>query len=921
MGEIDPEREAVLLLSKDGIWESKAVAAYRSDGRLIHITFSDDTVLRYGVGRVSILRDPVSIPLDPDERIFVRGSMWTSRVELRRFEGPGGGWLRVSYTTMKAGRKHLLYPESEVRIVRNPVASTRAVNTLEYWRKLVSFLPEDDALRWPYAVLKAPHHDSALARYLTAGTIDRAEPAAPLIAPYSSNLSQHQALETALTNPVSVIEGPPGTGKTQTILNIVASVVTAGMSVGVVSFNNAAVDNVRTKLEEEGIGFIAANLGRKAKKEEFFDREAVRNRQIYEYLSGPPEQMPSMDEVTECGRRLRELQFTERWLRQLEQELDAYRLEFRHFQSHLDRQVLPEMKQIPLLQKSSGRILDYLAETQFGHLDEGTFQRLARRISGYFKYGSTKDVDPTDTEVVLRLQKAFYVRKLSELQGRITKARDRLAKDKFEDLAQNYKRLSTALLHAHLQERFAARPRRTFTAESYKESAEFREFISDCPVILSTCHSLRSSIPKDFLLDYLIIDEASQVNLLAAGLSLASCRNLVVVGDLNQLQHIADTTACKAAGPAPIQAYDYEQHNILSSLVELYGDDLPSTLLQEHYRCHPAIIGFCNRKFYGNRLIPYTSSLESDRPLIVVRTAEGNHMREHWEGGRSNQREIDVIDREVIPTHCVGTPKSEIGVTTPYRIQANKAGHILDAAIEADTVHKFQGRAKDIVIMTTVLDESKQGNMGVKFVDDPKLVNVALSRARKRFILVTNNGLLPRSRNLRNLIEYIRYYDPAHEVEDSQVISVFDLLYREYSDRLRTLSHRLQEKTRFKSENIAWTLLNDILGEKQYSDLHVVCQVRVRDMLPDLNRLSTEEAKYVKHRSSFDFLVYNSITNKPVLAIEVDGFKYHENKPEQLVRDHLKDLICGKYELPILRLPTTGSDEERLIRQKLDEVH
>ena len=49
--------------------------------------------------------------------------------------------------------------------------------------------------------------------------------------------------------------------------------------------------------------------------------------------------------------------------------------------------------------------------------------------------------------------------------------------------------------------------------------------------------------------------------------------------------------------------------------------------------------------------------------------------------------------------------------------------------VDADTVHKFQGRQKEVVILTTVLDETWRGRTGLRFVDDPQLINVAVSRA------------------------------------------------------------------------------------------------------------------------------------------------------------------------------------------------
>ena len=73
-------------------------------------------------------------------------------------------------------------------------------------------------------------------------------------------------MATCLSHTVSVIDGPPGTGKTQTILNLIANIIaTPGVSVGVVSFSNSAVDNVREKLVEEGFGYVVAGLGRHKK--------------------------------------------------------------------------------------------------------------------------------------------------------------------------------------------------------------------------------------------------------------------------------------------------------------------------------------------------------------------------------------------------------------------------------------------------------------------------------------------------------------------------------------------------------------------------------------------------------------------------------------------------------------------------------
>jgi hypothetical protein len=72
-----------------------------------------------------------------------------------------------------------------------------------------------------------------------------------------------------------------------------------------------------------------------------------------------------------------------------------------------------------------------------------------------------------------------------------------------------------------------------------------------------------------------------------------------------------------------------------------------------------------------------------------------------------------------------------------------------------------------------------------------------------------------------------------------------------------------------------------MLAEQQYAHLTVSPQVLLRNLFPDV----------VQHRASVDFVVYNRVTSEPLLAIEVDGFAFHENNPDQLARDRHKNDI------------------------------
>ncbi|MFF2844152.1 AAA domain-containing protein [Paenarthrobacter sp. NPDC057981] len=916
---INPRREAILIRTRQQnglVDKTPEVAEYRTAGAYTYVTFGSEKRYRYSSDKVIILGNPAPVLLQPQDAVTIHGKVVEGVTELLRFESPQGTWWRA-FHTVASGPGYQTCRDNEIAISRPSAEELKAQAILDYWREISSKLREDDPLRRQYENFNSVPQGSALDLYLRGQAQDSVRMAQePPILPFSSNISQREALMKGLSNRISVIDGPPGTGKTQTILNLVANIVAApGRTVGIVSFNNAAVENVRDKLAEEGFGYIVADLRRKEKMDEFFVGQKTRNADVDHFVSRAPGEAPTADKAADLDRRLRVLQETARNLARMRHELEAFKLERRHFLRQPERPGSLGPAGVASLPGSSSRILEFLAETSPVPVDEGPLRRFFRRIKLRLRYGQLGSVDSRATDVVLSLQRAYYDKKIAELEQGMDQAEAILADGDHRRLEEEHRLTSRQMLDASLHLRYARTRRRIYTESNYK--TDFAEFTSDYPVVLSTCHSLRRNVPVGKFLDYLIIDEASQVDLLAAGLALSCARNVIVVGDLQQLQHIADEKASRHSSRAPSPNVDYTRHNILSSIIQQFGAYLPRTMLREHYRCDPAIIDYCNKKFYDGQLVPYTSGTVEGRPLVVVRTVAGNHMRQHHGGGRTNQREADVIAKEVLAQFCSGVPDHEIAVVTPYRRQVDKVTEALLNNIQADTVHKFQGRQKSVIIMSTVLDESNGGASGMEFVDDPHLVNVAVSRAVKRFVLVTNNAMLPTSRHLRDLIHFIQYRYPEDGVFDSSVLSVFDLLYKEYSALLRPLASRVRGNSQFASENIVWTLLSDIVQDKDFGDLAIAPQVMLRNLLPDLTMLTPEQLTYVQNRATLDFVVYNRISNRPVLAVEVDGYAFHENNPVQQARDAHKDAICREHKIRLLRLPTTGSGEEAKIRREL----
>ena len=106
-----------------------------------------------------------------------------------------------------------------------------------------------------------------------------------------------------------------------------------------------------------------------------------------------------------------------------------------------------------------------------------------------------------------------------------------------------------------------------------------------------------------------------------------------------------------------------------------------------------------------------------------------------------------------------------------------------------------------------------------------------------------------------------------------------------------------------------------------YKDLTFTFRYPVNILIKDKTLLKEEERKYASHHNThIDFLIYNKISKIPLLAVEVDGYKYHKEDNKQKERDILKNDILSKYNISLIRLTTNGSREESIIKSKLDEI-
>ncbi|MDE6861125.1 MAG: DUF2726 domain-containing protein, partial [Alistipes sp.] len=290
--------------------------------------------------------------------------------------------------------------------------------------------------------------------------------------------------------------------------------------------------------------------------------------------------------------------------------------------------------------------------------------------------------------------------------------------------------------------------------------------------------------------------------------------------------------------------------------------------------------------------------------ITARRTAAGDHSR-----GKMNQREVETIVREVIP--ALTFPDKEIGLIAPYNGQVEAIRRATAGHFDVATVHKFQGREKDAIIMSTVDDTI------TSFSDDPNLLNVAISRAKQRFYLVVSGNEQPKECNISDLLAYIEYNNCT--VSESNIHSIFDLLYDSYADARKAYLKKHKRISEYDSENLTYAMLEDILnGNVAYSHLGIVCHQPLRQLLRNVSQLYDEDRRYALNPAThIDFLLYNRVSKQPVLAIETDGYNYHKAGTIQSKRDNRKDRILEIYGIPLLRLSTIGSEEHKRVEEKL----
>lgn len=873
----------------------------------------------YGSDKVTWLRNPKWI--DPTHcRVFIGSSLQNNVREVWQFAYGMKCYWRIVHNNGYVQD----VDESKINIATSCLDEEKSRDTFAYLKNVAIINPlgkgkdSDGILADMYSKVDFVDTKTAAACYLNP---KEHKPTSlkhgDLIFPFGCNASQKNAVATAFENQVSVIQGPPGTGKTQTILNIIANIVCQGKTVLVVSNNNSATANVQEKLEKYGTSFIAAPLGSKDNKEAFIANQPIVPTECGTWGLPVSDAIGKKQKLHSTMPQLDKVYALQNERAVLLQEQQAVKLEWKHFcmDNGLDESM--ELRNHISSKRAISLWLEFQAYADGERTEPANFlvkwkeklklwwmkwickHRL--HIASKFDYNDL-------TPLVRELQTIYYLNRLEEIRLRLGSIEKDLALYDAKDLADTLSGLSMSLFLSSLHDHYTKHKRMSF-ADTKDMRRRGEEFMQQYPVVLSTTFSARSCVFTDKPYDYVIMDEASQVSIDTGALALTCAMNAVIVGDTLQLPNVV-TDEDKLKFDAVMkqynvpEGYDCAKNSFLQSVLAVVKN-VPETLLREHYRCHPRIINFCNQKFYGGNLLIMTEDKGEKNVLTAVRTVKGNHAVDHY-----NQREIDVVKEEVLPAL---KEYDSIGIITPYNNQVDAFNHQL-RDVKAGTIHKYQGRENDAIILSVV------DNQITAFADDANMLNVAVSRAKKKFCLVMTGNEQERHGNIMELLDYIAYNNCA--VTESKLASIFDYLYEQYTEQRMAFIRWHPRISEYDSENLTYTMLNEVIASgARYCVLKVLCHVPLRQVVKDTSMMSEDELKYASnYNTHLDFLIVNNVSKRPVLAVETDGYSYHNSKTTQHQRDLKKDHILSSYGLPLLRLSTKGSNEKDKVAAMLDRL-
>ncbi|ANW17649.1 caspase, EACC1-associated type [Streptomyces clavuligerus] len=615
---------------------------------------------------------------------------------------------------------------------------------------------------------------TALHALLTGDGGDQADPPPVVVAPGPCNESQEQVVVSAMTRPLTVSTGPPGTGKSEVVTAVVTTAVAAGQSVLVASTNNEAVDVVAERCDAISPGLLM-RTGNAAARE----REAAK----LEGLLTRPAEAPGRSSETVAGE-----------VRALRTRAEALRATAAHLVEEETR-LLELLRERDRRSKELGLPAGLLAEVWADGAVTALarWEERARRAAGAgrFAFGrwrreralsalvaSTAGTPaapwpawaaqrPAPSELLLALAEAVAVERsvrelVPECLDRDEEGLRRARLESAAGLSGASGELSRAVAaEAMVRGRSLMNQRLQTLRQRFGVQKSQRNLMAHVKGWAISTHSVRQLELAPKLFDLVVIDEASQCSIPSVLPLLFRAERALIIGDPMQLGHIPGITAQQerqAREQSGLSAALLEDHRLAyhvhSSYQAAAQHGEAALLLDEHYRCHPAIADVVNGYCYAGQLqvltdvrrqAPAVDPAGAMDPAPVLGWVDVPHGESvPGSDGRSwrNAEEARRVRATVDELLARLPEQATVGVVTPFRGQKQELARVWadDSRVRVGTVHAFQGGQRDVMVLSPVATENTPPRTTHWVASQVNLWNVAVTRARSQLITVGSHA-------------------------------------------------------------------------------------------------------------------------------------------------------------------------------------
>jgi len=283
------------------------------------------------------------------------------------------------------------------------------------------------------------------------------------------------------------------------------------------------------------------------------------------------------------------------------------------------------------------------------------------------------------------------------------------------------------------------------------ENKAVNEVLERADVVCSTNSSSASQALEDKKFDLCVIDEATQASEPSCLIPTVKADKLIMAGDHKQLPPTILNEKAKHEGLA---------ETLFERLVAMYGDEV-KTLLKVQYRMHEKIMRFSDEEFYDGQIVAdesvkshllqdiidkkienkFEDILDPKEAIVLVDT-RGEMLEHSRKGSTSKENKGEaLISKELVNGFLdMGIEEKDIGVISPYDDQKELIkDQIDDETVEIDTVDGFQGREKEVIILS-LTRSNRKNNIG--FLKDLRRLNVSITRARRKLVVIADTNTI-----------------------------------------------------------------------------------------------------------------------------------------------------------------------------------